>query len=160
MFHFFLVNYVIGIPTAPRENGSYIIKTLRSLIKNTTPDEKKEILIVLFIATSDITYQNKVKKDLEENFPEETKNGFINILRYNSAYYPKLDNLPRTYGDDEERVKWRSKLCLDFSYIFYYCSDAGKYYISLEDDVIAKPNYLRKIKRRLFLMIGSFYNGL
>ena len=57
-----------------------------------------------------------------------------------------MENLPTLYGDSIMRTRWRSKQSLDYSFLFYYCSDLAQYYVQLEDDVIAEANYLPKIR--------------
>ena len=41
-------------------------------------------------------------------------------------------------GDDMERVSWRSKQALDFSFLMMYAKDRGTFYVQLEDDVLTK----------------------
>ena len=41
-------------------------------------------------------------------------------------------------GDDMERVSWRSKQALDFSFLMMYATDRGTFYVQLEDDVLTK----------------------
>ena len=37
-----------------------------------------------------------------------------------------------------ERVTWRSKQALDFSFLMMYAKDRGTFYVQLEDDVLTK----------------------
>ena len=41
-------------------------------------------------------------------------------------------------GDDMERVTWRSKQSLDFSFLMMYAKSRGTFYVQLEDDVLTK----------------------
>ena len=45
-------------------------------------------------------------------------------------------------GDDMERVSWRSKQALDFSFLMMYAKDRGTFYVQLEDDVLTKKVWL------------------
>ena len=56
-------------------------------------------------------------------------------------------NFTFTYisGDHMDRVLWRSKQALDYVYLMCYCSYVSQYYLHLEDDVIASPQFLSKI---------------
>ena len=44
-----------------------------------------------------------------------------------------------------DRVLWRSKQALDYVYLMCYCSYISQYYLQIEDDVIASPQFLSKI---------------
>lgn len=63
------------------------------------------------------------------------------------------ENLPRMFGDKPERVKWRSKQSLDYSYLYYYCKDMADYFVQLEDDIDAVPGYIKKMKA--FIKLNS-----
>lgn len=47
-----------------------------------------------------------------------------------------MHELWQTLGDDMERVTWRSKQALDFSFLMMYAKDRGTFYVQLEDDVL------------------------
>ena len=142
----FSVNFVFGIPTVARENAYYLIETLKALVHHTSVEEKEEVLIVVYISCCDNSYKDKVRQDIQNTFPEETEKGFIKLLAAPENYFPPLKKLPLLYGDNIQRVTWRSRQSLDYSYLYYYCAGIGKYYIQLEDDVMTEPNYLSKMK--------------
>ena len=54
-------------------------------------------------------------------------------------------NMFNVLGDDMERVTWRSKQALDFSFLMMYAKDRGTFYVQLEDDVLTKKVLVRKI---------------
>ena len=41
-----------------------------------------------------------------------------------------------------ERVRWRSKQLLDFTFLMMYATKRGTSYVQLEDDVIAKKGFV------------------
>ena len=45
-------------------------------------------------------------------------------------------------GDSMERVRWRSKQALDFTFLMMYAMTRGRYYVQLEDDVITKKGFV------------------
>uniref|UniRef100_A0A671K4W6 Alpha-1,3-mannosyl-glycoprotein 4-beta-N-acetylglucosaminyltransferase A n=1 Tax=Sinocyclocheilus anshuiensis TaxID=1608454 RepID=A0A671K4W6_9TELE len=57
-----------------------------------------------------------------------------------------FSNLKETFGDSKERVKWRTKQNLDYSFLMMYAVNKGVYYVQLEDDIVAKPNYFATMK--------------
>uniref|UniRef100_A0A8C4PXT6 Alpha-1,3-mannosyl-glycoprotein 4-beta-N-acetylglucosaminyltransferase B n=1 Tax=Eptatretus burgeri TaxID=7764 RepID=A0A8C4PXT6_EPTBU len=43
---------------------------------------------------------------------------------------------------DNLRTGWRTKQNLDYSFLMLYGQSKGKYFVQLEDDIVARPNYL------------------
>ena len=52
----------------------------------------------------------------------------------------------RTFNDAVSRVHWRVKQNIDFAYLFSYCAKLNKYYIHVEDDIIAAADYAKEIQ--------------
>ena len=134
-----------------REKAYYLIDTVDSLVKNSSPEEQKEIVIVVFVADFSQSYREKVIADIQTKFPNELQVGLIQVIVSPNTFYPNMLNLPLLYGDSPERVQWRSKQNLDYSFLYYHCADLGEYYVQIEDDVTTEQNYLGKIK----MFIGS-----
>ncbi|ESO90700.1 hypothetical protein LOTGIDRAFT_123029, partial [Lottia gigantea] len=141
------VSVVFGIPTIKRSNISYLDQTLQSLIEGLDSTEKEDCLIIVFIAEpNDTAYVEKEGQRIKERFPAEVKSGLIEVIAPPAGFYPNLDNVQETFGDSKQRVKWRTKQNLDFSFLMLYAKNRGIYYVQLEDDVISKPGYLSVIK--------------
>ncbi|OTF75130.1 alpha-1,3-mannosyl-glycoprotein, partial [Euroglyphus maynei] len=138
--------FVFGLPTVKRLVESYLISTLRDLIKNLSPIEQKQSLFVVFIAENDPEFFQKTASEIIRNFEEQIDSGLIEIISPPAEYYPNFSNLKQTLGDPIERVKWRSKQNFDFAYLMMYCRSKGTYYVQLEDDIITKPSYLAKME--------------
>ena len=49
-------------------------------------------------------------------------------------------------GDSSERVQWRSKQNLDYAYLMMYAQKRGRFYVQLEDDIIARENFVTTMK--------------
>ena len=45
-----------------------------------------------------------------------------------------------------DRVRWRSKQALDFTFLMMYAKDRGTYYVQLEDDVITKHGFISTMR--------------
>ncbi|XP_004844474.1 alpha-1,3-mannosyl-glycoprotein 4-beta-N-acetylglucosaminyltransferase A isoform X1 [Heterocephalus glaber] len=140
------VSIVMGIPTVKREVKSYLIETLHSLIDNLYPEEKLDCVIVVFIGETDIDYVHSVVANLEKEFSKEINSGLVEVISPPESYYPDLTNLKETFGDSQERVRWRTKQNLDYCFLMMYAQEKGMYYIQLEDDIIVKQNYFNTIK--------------
>lgn len=67
----------------------------------------------------------------------------IEVISPRDSYYPDFDKLPVTLGDSHKRVKWRSKQNLDNIFLMAYAQSKGTFYLMLEDDIIAKKNYIQ-----------------
>lgn len=139
---------VFGIPTIKRDNVSYLTATVKSLINGMSPKEQDDSLIVIFVAEPwNVEYVEEVGKLIQSEFGEHVESGLLEIISPSPEFYPNLDNIPQTYGDTKDRVKWRTKQNLDFSFLMLYARSRGVYYVQLEDDVIAKPGYFSIMKK-------------
>lgn len=140
------VTMVMGIPTVKRKVKSYLSETLRSLIDKLSPEEKLDCVIIVFVGETDVDYVHSVVAGLEKEFSTELNSGLLEVISPPAAYYPELTNLKETFGDSRERVKWRTKQNLDYSFLMMYAVNKGVYYVQLEDDIVAKPNYFATMK--------------
>ena len=130
-----------------RELSYYIIETIESLISNMNFADKRDVIIVIFVADEDSNFIQKVIYDVKRKFPKDVQNGLVQVAVPNPKFYAKdLNDLPRLYGDSQERVDWRSKQFLGYSYLYYYCKDMGEYFVQLEDDIIAVDGFIQKMK--------------
>ncbi|XP_047208652.1 alpha-1,3-mannosyl-glycoprotein 4-beta-N-acetylglucosaminyltransferase B-like isoform X2 [Girardinichthys multiradiatus] len=140
------VTMVLGIPTVKREKQSYLTSTLSSLLSGLTSSESKDLLIIIFVAETDLDYVNSIVQNLSKNFSKEVQSGLLEVVSPSQYYYPNFSIIKETFGDSKDRVKWRTKQNLDYSFLMLYAQDKGRYYIQLEDDVFAKTGYYSDMK--------------
>ncbi|XP_017278575.1 alpha-1,3-mannosyl-glycoprotein 4-beta-N-acetylglucosaminyltransferase A [Kryptolebias marmoratus] len=140
------VSIVLGIPTVKREKQSYLINTLSSLLSSLTASQSQDLLIIIFVAETNLEYVDSVAQTIMESFPKEVQSGLVEVVAPSQHYYPNFTTLKETFGDSKDRVKWRTKQNLDFSFLMMYAQDKGTYYVQLEDDVIAKTGYYSDMK--------------
>lgn len=57
--------------------------------------------------------------------------------------------LKRNFNDAPERVAFRSKQNLDYSFLIQFCAGLSQYYLQLEDDVSASKSFLSKIRAHI-----------
>uniref|UniRef100_A0A8B9RMK8 Alpha-1,3-mannosyl-glycoprotein 4-beta-N-acetylglucosaminyltransferase A n=1 Tax=Astyanax mexicanus TaxID=7994 RepID=A0A8B9RMK8_ASTMX len=133
------VSMVMGIPTVKRKVKSYLSETLHSLIDKLSPEEKLDCVIIVFIGEVSAHFVRKT-------FTTELNSGLLEVISPPASYYPDLNSLKETFGDSKERVKWRTKQNLDYSFLMMYAVSKGVYYVQLEDDIVAKPNYFATMK--------------
>ncbi|NWH78658.1 MGT4B acetylglucosaminyltransferase, partial [Piaya cayana] len=130
------VSLVMGIPTVKRDKQNYLMNTLHSLLYEVSEEQKNDCLIIIFIA--EVTSLH--------SFPREIQSGLLEVISPPASYYPDLSNLKKTLGDSEDRVRWRTKQNLDYSFLMLYAQLKGTFYLQLEDDIIAKSDYIQSIK--------------
>ncbi|KAM9357337.1 alpha-1,3-mannosyl-glycoprotein 4-beta-N-acetylglucosaminyltransferase B [Symphorus nematophorus] len=140
------VSMVLGIPTVKREKQSYLVNTLNSLLYSLTSSQRKDLLIIVFVAETDSNYVGSIAETIRKSFPREVQSGLLEVVSPSQYYYPDFSSLRETFGDSKDRVKWRTKQNLDFSFLMLYAQDKGTYYVQLEDDVVAKSGYYNDMK--------------
>ncbi|XP_032384269.1 alpha-1,3-mannosyl-glycoprotein 4-beta-N-acetylglucosaminyltransferase B isoform X1 [Etheostoma spectabile] len=140
------VSLVLGIPTVKREKQSYLVSTLRSLLYGLTTLQQQDLLIIVFVAETDSDYVGSIAESIRKNFSKEVQSGMLEVISPSQYYYPDFSGLRETLGDSKDRVKWRTKQNLDFSFLMLYAQDKGTYYVQLEDDVVAKAGYFNTMK--------------
>ncbi|KGL80785.1 Alpha-1,3-mannosyl-glycoprotein 4-beta-N-acetylglucosaminyltransferase B, partial [Tinamus guttatus] len=142
------VSLVMGIPTVKREKQSYLMNTLHSLLYGLSEEQKNDCVIIIFVAEvgyyENMLYGNN-KDNMEIVFPSEVQSGVLEVISPPAYYYPDLSNLKKTFGDSEDRVRWRTKQNLDYSFLMLYAQPKGTFYLQLEDDIIAKSEYFQAI---------------
>ncbi|NXH10201.1 MGT4B acetylglucosaminyltransferase, partial [Bucco capensis] len=137
------VSLVMGIPTVKREKQHYLINTLHSLLFDLSEEQKNDCVIIVLVA--EVRLHGEVQASLY-SFPREIQSGVLEVISPPASYYPDLSNLKKTLGDSEARVRWRTKQNLDYSFLMLYAQPKGTFYLQLEDDIIAKPDYIQSIK--------------
>uniref|UniRef100_A0A8D0CJQ3 Alpha-1,3-mannosyl-glycoprotein 4-beta-N-acetylglucosaminyltransferase A n=1 Tax=Scleropages formosus TaxID=113540 RepID=A0A8D0CJQ3_SCLFO len=145
------VSIVMGIPTVKRQVRSYLAETLHSLINKLLPEEKLDCVLVVYILDFILTFvvHSRARCSTSCHFPRfssEFSSGLLEVISPPASYYPDLNNLKETFGDSKERVRWRTKQNLDYSFLMMYAASKGLYYVQLEDDIVAKPNYFGIMK--------------
>ena len=137
---------VFGIPTVERSE-EYLFQTLSSMLDPWELPDLRQALFIVFIAEgSNSSYCQYIIDQVTLRHDRELKTGVLEVICPNPSSYPPLGHLPQTLSDPEERVHWRAKQVLDFSFLMWYASHKGEYYIQLEDDLTAVRGYLQHIQ--------------
>lgn len=140
------VSMVLGIPTVKRQYQSYLVTTLQSVLENMTVEEMADTLIIIFIAETDPDSVFQISSDVQKQFHKHLESGLMEVISPPAEYYPDMAGLKKTLGDDMERVTWRSKQSLDFSFLMMYAKNRGTFYVQLEDDVLTKKGFVSIMK--------------
>ena len=140
------VSLSFGIPTVRRTKQSYLIKTLQSMLYGLSAEERKDALIIIYVGERNLEYVQEIYASIKQRFLTELDSGLIEVISPPVNYYPDLDNLPQSFGDPKERVKWRSKQNLDYAFLMMYAQNRSMFYVQMEDDLIVTPSYASTIK--------------
>lgn len=140
------ITLAFGIPTVRRQKKSYLRQTLQSLISGLNEEERKDVLLIVFIGEQNPEYIQEIVSDVKSKFSAALQSGLLEVVAPPRNYYPNMDNLPSTFNDPKERVKWRAKQNLDYAFLMMYAQSRSIFYIQMEDDVIATPSYASTIK--------------
>ncbi|KXJ28472.1 alpha-1,3-mannosyl-glycoprotein 4-beta-N-acetylglucosaminyltransferase A [Exaiptasia diaphana] len=144
------VSLVFGIPTIKRQKSSYLLNTISSLLESMTQEDKDDTVIVIFIGETEEKYTKEIAKSIKQRFSKDVESGLIEVVAPPKTFYPNLDNIPQTFGDSKDRVKWRTKQNLDFCFLMMYCQKKARFYVQLEDDIVATASYASTIKTFAF----------
>ncbi|VDM46190.1 unnamed protein product [Toxocara canis] len=140
---------VIGIPTVARQNFSYLLPTLQSLISGMNAEEKASTVLVVLIADDEGAHSQFVieqVRNVRSEFAQEIDSGLLHLIVPPREWYPPdLRSMPATFGDSAERMYWRTKQNLDYVFLMLYCQRRGEYYLQLEDDVLTRPGFVSRI---------------
>ena len=111
-----------------------------------TTEEMEDSLIIIFIAETDPDSVFQISSDIQKQFHQHLDSGLMEVISPPAEFYPDLTGLRKTLGDDMERVTWRSKQSLDFSFLMMYAKSRGTFYVQLEDDVLTKKGFVSIMK--------------
>ncbi|KAM6075864.1 alpha-1,3-mannosyl-glycoprotein 4-beta-N-acetylglucosaminyltransferase-like protein MGAT4D isoform 5-T5 [Chlamydotis macqueenii] len=149
------VSLVMGIPTVKREKERYLINTLHSLLYELSEEQKNDCLIIIFVAEMNAEYVNSVAESVKSSFPKEIQSGVLEVISPPASYYPDLFNLKKTLGDSEDRVRWRTKQNLDYSFLMLYAQPKGTFYLQTHCDK-EKAKLRIRAKPSLFQHMGTY----
>lgn len=92
---------------------------------------------------------------MDFSIPDAVGSGLVEVIAPTPGYYPDFSKLRITLGDSEDRVRWRSKQNLDFAFLMMYCQPKGSFYVQLEDDLVARPQYQALMKKTALQSIAD-----
>ncbi|XP_041801310.1 alpha-1,3-mannosyl-glycoprotein 4-beta-N-acetylglucosaminyltransferase C-like [Chelmon rostratus] len=139
----------IGLSSVKRKKGSYLIPTLQSIFTQSSPEERSSMVVVVLLADFDVSWRVATVSEINSAFASELEQGQLVVFHVPQDWYPPLTDLKRNYNDAPERVSFRSKQNLDYSFLINYSAGFSQYYLQLEDDVSSARNFFTTIKRRI-----------
>ncbi|XP_072223372.1 alpha-1,3-mannosyl-glycoprotein 4-beta-N-acetylglucosaminyltransferase C-like [Leuresthes tenuis] len=139
----------VGISSVKRQKGSYLVSTLQSLFFQSSPEERSSMVVVVLLADFNVSWRIATVEEIKTVFAVELEQGQLAVIHVSEDWYPPRTGLKRNYNDAPERVTFRSKQNLDYSFLIHYSAGLGQYYLQLEDDVLSAKNFLTVIRRRI-----------
>lgn len=139
----------IGLSSVKRMKGSYLIPTLQSLFSQSSPEEHSSMVVIVLLADFDDGWRVTTVREIKTAFASELEQGHLVVLHVPQDWYPPLTGLKRNFNDAPDRVSFRSKQNLDYSFLIHYSAGLSRYYLQLEDDISSAKNFLTTIKRRV-----------
>lgn len=139
----------VGMSSVKRKKGSYLVPTLQSLFSQSSPEERASMVVVVLIADFDASWIIDTVREINSTFASELDQGHLVVIHVSQEWYPPLTGLKRNYNDAPDRVSFRSKQNVDYSFLIHYSAALSQYYLQLEDDVFSARNFLTNIRKHI-----------
>ncbi|XP_054409529.1 alpha-1,3-mannosyl-glycoprotein 4-beta-N-acetylglucosaminyltransferase-like protein MGAT4D isoform X3 [Pongo abelii] len=140
-----LVSFALGISTVNRGNYSYLKQTLTSVVSRMTLSQEKDSIVIVLVADSNEDYLHSVVKMITKKFKRQVRSGSLEVISIPAFLYSSMLNAKHLAEASQKLASWRIKQVLDFCILMLYAQPKAKYYLQLEDDIIAKEMYFTKI---------------
>ncbi|XP_053884134.1 alpha-1,3-mannosyl-glycoprotein 4-beta-N-acetylglucosaminyltransferase C-like [Malaclemys terrapin pileata] len=137
----------IGISSIHRKNKYYLMRTIESIFSQSSPEELKEIVLVVYLANNDSTLNKQTAKEIKDGFSSHIDEGNLLVICSSLASYPSLQGLQRNFWDKDQSVQHRSKQNVDYAFLVNFCASLSHYYLMLEDDVVCANGFLSIIQQ-------------
>ncbi|KAK1803965.1 hypothetical protein P4O66_003903 [Electrophorus voltai] len=119
------VSLVLGIPTVQRQKESYLVNTVNSLLYDLTPEQKSDIIIIIFVAETDSAFVRSVAEKIHKKWRTKQNLDYSFLMLYaqhKGTYYIQMeDDIVAKSGYSEsikayvQRVIGEQWLYLEFS---------------------------------------------
>ncbi len=128
----------VAIPHVERPQN-YLLQTVRGLLGSATLGQTK-------VAICDFSAEPSTNLHVvAQEFESFINSGQLIIERF-TGERPTLEGLVRNFGDNEERVKWRSRQVLDAAWMMEHFGALAPFYVHLEDDMVASSGCLKAVR--------------
>ncbi|XP_063065203.1 alpha-1,3-mannosyl-glycoprotein 4-beta-N-acetylglucosaminyltransferase C isoform X2 [Engraulis encrasicolus] len=144
----------VGLSSVKRKREGYLMETLRSIFSQSTKQELSEMVVVVFLADFDKDWVYATAQEISASFNDHVTQGQLLVAHVSRDFYPPLTGLKRNFNDAPDRVTYRSKQNVDYSYLVHLSANLSQYYLMLEDDVLCSKRFLSSIRQHV-LQMGS-----
>ncbi|XP_006144711.1 alpha-1,3-mannosyl-glycoprotein 4-beta-N-acetylglucosaminyltransferase-like protein MGAT4D [Tupaia chinensis] len=140
------VSFALGISIANRRSHSYLMQTLSTVVSGMTPAEEKDSVVIVSVADSNEDYLYSIVDMIAQKFKMQVMSGSLEIISIPAFFYPNTSYVKKSTENSQNLESWQVKQVLDFCILMLYAQPKARYYLQLEDGVIAKKNYFTTIK--------------
>ncbi|KAJ8258020.1 hypothetical protein GJAV_G00192270 [Gymnothorax javanicus] len=147
----------VGLCSIKRKRGSYLLDTLQSIFSQSSEDELKQLVVVVFLADFDTDWNERTARSISDRFHTPILKGQLLIIHAPQSAYPPLEGLKRNFNDSAARVRFRSKQNIDYAFLLSFSANLSSYYIMLEDDVTCANNFLTAIHKSINSLGQSYW---
>ncbi|KAJ8265782.1 hypothetical protein COCON_G00148810 [Conger conger] len=137
----------VGLCSIKRKRGSYLLDTLKSIFSQSSEEELRDMVVVVFLADFDTGWNERTAREIADRFSVPILKGQLLVVHAPQSYYPPLEGLKRNFNDSAARVHFRSKQNVDYAFLFGFSANLSSYYIMLEDDVTCAKGFLTGIRK-------------
>uniref|UniRef100_S4RJ66 Mgat4 family member C n=1 Tax=Petromyzon marinus TaxID=7757 RepID=S4RJ66_PETMA len=139
----------IGLCSVNRKHEPYLIDTLRSIFEQSSSTELQQMVVVVHLCDFDMAWCEMTARLITKMFPSHMLAKRLLLIHAPEEIYPSLEGLKANYNDPPDRVRFRSKQNLDYSFLIGFCANLADYYIMLEDDLKCANNFLTTIQKAI-----------
>lgn len=113
------------------------------------------MVVVVLLADFDLNWVQQTVQTITEEFSQHLSKGQLLVIHAHQGNYPPLTGLKRNFNDAPNRVTFRSKQNVDYSFLLHFSSNLSQYYLMLEDDVTCSRNFLSSIREHVRSLVPS-----
>ncbi|KAL2103782.1 hypothetical protein ACEWY4_000650 [Coilia grayii] len=150
----------VGLSSVKRKKESYLIDTLQSIFSQSSKEELSEMVVVVLLADFDQDWVYATSQKISTLFDDHLKQGQLLVAHVSQDFYPPLTGLKRNFNDPPDRVAFRSKQNVDYSYLVHFSANFSQYFIMVEDDVTCAKGFLSSIRQHVLKMEGTRWTTL
>ncbi|XP_062871164.1 alpha-1,3-mannosyl-glycoprotein 4-beta-N-acetylglucosaminyltransferase C [Trichomycterus rosablanca] len=136
----------VGLSSVKRKKDSYLLQTLTSIFSQSSEEELDDMVVVVLLADFDLHWVQQTLRSIVERFPNRLLQGQLLVIHAHQNLYPPLTGLKRNFNDAPDRVTFRSKQNVDYSFLVEFSSGLSEFYLMLEDDVSCSKRFLSAIR--------------
>lgn len=104
------------------------------------------MVVVVLLADFDLNWIQKMLTSINNLFHKRLVQGQLLVIHAVEENYPPLTGLKRNFNDAPNRVTFRSKQNVDYSFLVDFSARLSSYYIMLEDDVSCSKGFFSSIR--------------
>ncbi|XP_062372506.1 LOW QUALITY PROTEIN: alpha-1,3-mannosyl-glycoprotein 4-beta-N-acetylglucosaminyltransferase C-like [Sardina pilchardus] len=144
----------VGLSSVKRKKENYLMDTLNSIFSHSSKEELSEMVVVVLLADFDLAWVKETRQKITSAFHVHLNQGELLVIHASQDLYPPLTGLKRNFNDAPDRVTFRSKQNVDYSFLVHFSANLSQYFIMVEDDVLCAQGFLSAIRKHV-LKMGS-----